>query len=67
MIIYSAYSLTMSAHPLDPTPTEQNYDEDNHHEDEQQATRSVAVLMIPKAWPRPDAPKQEKDNQDNQQ
>jgi hypothetical protein len=57
----------MAAHPLDPTPTEQKYDEDNDHENEEQATRSITVLMIPKTWPCPDAPKQQKDDQDNQE
>jgi hypothetical protein len=56
----------MAALSLDPTPTEQKYDEDNDHENEEQATRSITVLMIPKTWPRPDAPKQQKDDQDNQ-
>jgi hypothetical protein len=43
---------------LHPTAAEQNHDEENYHEDEEQATRSVAIVMIPKTWPRPDAPKQ---------
>ena len=39
---------------LDPA-AEEKHDEDNHYEDEEQATGAVAVLMIPKTWPGPDA------------
>jgi len=51
----------MAAPSLDPTPAEQKYDEQNDHDDEEDATGSIAVLMIPKARPRADAPKQQDD------
>lgn len=48
----------MAAPSLDPAPTEQKHDEHNDHNDEEEATGSVAIVMIPKAGPRADAPKQ---------
>jgi hypothetical protein len=54
-------TVPMAAPSLDPTPAEQKYDEQNDHDDEEEATGSIAVLMIPKAWPRADAPKQQDD------
>jgi hypothetical protein len=57
----------MAARFLDPTAAEQNYNEENHHDDEEQATRPVAIVMITKARPRANAPKQQKDDQDNQE
>jgi hypothetical protein len=54
-------TVPMAAPSLDPTPAEQKYDEQNDHDDEEEATGSIAVLMIPKAWPRTNAPKQQDD------
>jgi hypothetical protein len=52
-------TVPMAAPSLDPTPTEQKHDEHNDHNDEEEATGSIAVVMIPKAPPRADAPKQQ--------
>jgi hypothetical protein len=49
---------SVAAPSLEPAPAEQKYDEYNDHDDEEEATGSVAVLMIPKARPCADAPKQ---------
>jgi hypothetical protein len=54
-------TVPMVAPSLDPTPAEQKYDEQNDHDDEEEATGSIAVVMIPKARPRADAPKQQDD------
>jgi len=54
-------TVPMAASSLDPTPAEQKNDEQNDHDDEEEATGSIAVVMIPKARPRADAPKQQDD------
>jgi hypothetical protein len=50
---------------LDPPPTEQNHDQENDQDGQEEPTGSVAVRMIPKAWPCPNTPKQEEDHQHN--
>jgi hypothetical protein len=51
-------TVPMAALSLDPAPTDQKHNEHNDHDDEEEATGSVAVVMISKARPRADAPKQ---------
>jgi hypothetical protein len=51
----------MAAPSLDPASAEQKYDEQNDHDDEEEATGSIAVVMIPKARPRANAPQQQDD------
>ena len=53
--------MPMAAPSLDPTLAEQKYDDQNDQDDEEEATGSIAVVMIPKARPRADAPKQQDD------
>jgi hypothetical protein len=56
----------MAAPPVDPAPTAQTHEEDEHHKDEQEATRAVAVRMRPNARPRANAPAHQEDDQPNQ-
>ena len=55
-----------AAPSLGPTPAEQKYDDQNDHDDEEEATGSIAVVMLPMAQPRADAPKQQDDYHDNE-
>jgi hypothetical protein len=59
-------TVPMAAPSLDPTPAEQKYDDQNDHDDEEEATGSIAVVMLPKARPRADAPKQQDDYHNNE-
>jgi hypothetical protein len=56
----------MAAPSLGPTPAEQKYDDQNDHDNEEEATGSIAVVMLPKARPRADAPKQQDDYHNNE-
>jgi hypothetical protein len=56
----------MATPSLDPAPAEQIHNEHNDHDGQEEATGSVAILMIPKARPRANAPKQQEDYQNNE-
>ena len=42
-------TVPMAAPSLGPTPAEQKFDDQNDHDDEEEATGSIAVVMLPKA------------------
>jgi hypothetical protein len=39
-------TVPMAAPSSDPTPAEQKYDEQNDHDDEEEATGSVAIVCL---------------------
>ena len=57
----------MGTPALDPAPTDQHHDEDHEDNSEQEATRPVAVIRIPKARPHAHALEGQEDEQTNQQ